>query len=46
MGLPGGGLLFIVNALMSIYPTSFGLASQSDAIRVSFLMYLCGGYYF
>ena len=27
-----------VNALMSIYPESFGLASQSDAIRVSFLM--------
>ena len=23
---------------MSIYPESFGLASQSDAIRVSFLM--------
>ena len=37
-GYAGGGLLFIVNALMSIYPTSFGLASQSDAIRVSFLM--------
>ena len=37
-GYAGGGLLFIVNALMSIYPSSFGLASQSDAIRVSFLM--------
>lgn len=37
-GYAGGGLLFIVNALMSIYPGSFGLASQSDAIRVSFLM--------
>ena len=37
-GYAGGGLLFIVNALMSIYPTSFGLASQSDAIRISFLM--------
>ena len=37
-GYAGGGLLFIVNALMSIYPESFGLASQSDAIRVSFLM--------
>ena len=37
-GYAGGGLLFLVNALMSIYPTSFGLASQSDAIRVSFLM--------
>ena len=37
-GYAGGGILFIVNALMSIYPESFGLASQSDAIRVSFLM--------
>jgi UMF1 family MFS transporter len=37
-GYAGGGLLFTVNALMSIYPASFGLASQSDAIRVSFLM--------
>ena len=37
-GYAGGGLLFIVNALMSIYPESFGLTSQSDAIRVSFLM--------
>ena len=37
-GYAGGGLLFIVNALMSMYPESFGLASQSDAIRVSFLM--------
>ena len=37
-GYAGGGLLFIVNALMSIYPESFGLASQSEAIRVSFLM--------
>ena len=37
-GYAGGGLLFVVNALMSIYPESFGLASQSDAIRVSFLM--------
>jgi UMF1 family MFS transporter len=37
-GYAGGGLLFIVNALMSIYPESFGLASQAEAIRVSFLM--------
>jgi len=36
-GYAGGGLLFLVNALMSIYPSSFGLASQSEAIRVSFL---------
>lgn len=37
-GYAGGGLLFIVNALMSLYPESFGLSSQSEAIRVSFLM--------
>ena len=37
-GYFGGGLLFIVNALMSINPSSFGLPSQAEAIRVSFLM--------
>ena len=37
-GYFGGGALFLLNALMSIYPSSFGLASQSEAIRVSFLM--------
>ena len=37
-GYAGGGLLFIVNALMSLYPESFGLSSQSEAIRISFLM--------
>ena len=37
-GYFGGGLLFIVNAFMSINPSSFGLASQAEAIRVSFLM--------
>jgi UMF1 family MFS transporter len=37
-GYFGGGALFFLNALMSIYPSSFGLASQAEAIRVSFLM--------
>jgi UMF1 family MFS transporter len=37
-GYFGGGALFLLNALMSIYPSSFGLASQAEAIRVSFLM--------
>ena len=37
-GYLGGGTLFLINAMMSIYPSSFGLASQSEAIRVSFLM--------
>ena len=36
-GYFGGGALFLLNALMSIYPSSFGLASQAEAIRVSFL---------
>jgi UMF1 family MFS transporter len=37
-GYFGGGLLFIVNAFMSINPSAFGLASQAEAIRVSFIM--------
>ena len=37
-GYFGGGALFLLNALMSIYPGSFGLASQAEAIRVSFIM--------
>ena len=37
-GYFGGGLLFIVNAFMSINPSAFGLTSQAEAIRVSFLM--------
>ena len=37
-GYFGGGALFLLNALMSIYPSSFGLASQAEAIRISFLM--------
>ena len=37
-GYFGGGLLFIVNAFMSINPSAFGLVSQAEAIRISFLM--------
>ena len=36
-GYFGGGLLFLVNALMSLYPEMFGLSSQADAIRWSFI---------
>ena len=36
-GYLGGGTLFLVNALMTLYPSSFGLESQADAIRWSFL---------
>ena len=36
-GYLGGGILFLINALMTLYPSSFGLESQSDAIRWSFL---------
>ena len=36
-GYFGGGLLFLVNALMSLYPEMFGLESQADAIRWSFI---------
>tara|TARA_B100001142_G_C14345993_1_gene659999 strand:- start:752 stop:1999 length:1248 start_codon:yes stop_codon:yes gene_type:complete len=36
-GYFGGGLLFLVNAMMSLYPEAFGLSSQADAIRWSFI---------
>jgi len=36
-GYFGGGLLFLINALMSLYPEMFGLESQADAIRWSFI---------
>ena len=36
-GYFGGGLLFLLNALMSLYPEMFGLESQADAIRWSFI---------
>ncbi len=37
LGYIGGGLLFLVNVLMYMYPHGFGFDSSSQAIRVSFL---------
>ena len=36
-GYFGGGFLFLINACMSLYPELFGLSSQADAIRWSFI---------
>tara|TARA_A100001015_G_C15016378_1_gene725729 strand:- start:1744 stop:2709 length:966 start_codon:yes stop_codon:yes gene_type:complete len=36
-GYFGGGFLFLINAIMSLYPEMFGLASQADAIKWSFI---------
>ena len=36
-GYFGGGLLFLINACMSLYPELFGLSSQAEAIRWSFI---------
>lgn len=38
LGYLGGGLLFTVNVLMTLYPDSFSLQSASEAVRLSFLM--------
>ena len=38
MGYLGGGLLFVLNTLTVLYPTSFGLTDQSQAVQVSFIM--------
>jgi MFS transporter, UMF1 family len=37
IGYIGGGLLFVVNVLMTLQPQLFGLASTGDAVRYSFL---------
>jgi UMF1 family MFS transporter len=37
LGYFGGGLLFAVNVLMTLYPAFFGLADASAAVRASFL---------
>ncbi len=37
MGYLGGGLLFLVNVLMTLNPHWFGLADATAAVRVSFL---------
>ncbi len=36
-GYFGGGFLFLINAIMSLNPELFGLSSQADAIRWSFI---------
>ena len=36
-GYFGGGFLFLINACMSLYPELFGLSSQAEAIRWSFI---------
>lgn len=37
LGYLGGGLLFLVNVLMTLYPQEFGLADAAEAVRFSFL---------
>lgn len=38
LGYVGGGLLFALNVFMTLQPEVFGLASASEAVRISFLM--------
>jgi UMF1 family MFS transporter len=37
LGYLGGGVLFAVNVLMTLYPSAFGLSGPGEAVRVSFL---------
>ncbi len=37
LGYIGGGLLFLVNVLMYLYPDFFGIGSRAMAVRISFL---------
>lgn len=37
LGYLGGGLLFLVNVLMTLYPAMFGLPDAATAVRVAFL---------
>jgi MFS transporter, UMF1 family len=37
MGYLGGGLLFLINVLMTLMPERFGLADAASAVRFSFL---------
>lgn len=37
IGYLGGGLLFLVNVLMTLYPESFGLKDATQAVQISFL---------
>ncbi|MEW5756555.1 MAG: MFS transporter [Pseudomonadota bacterium] len=36
-GYLGGGLLFMVNVLMTLFPSAFGLADAAQAVQVSFV---------
>lgn len=38
LGYIGGGLLFLVNVLMYLFPSFFGLADEVVAVKLSFLM--------
>lgn len=38
LGYIGGGLLFLVNVLMFLSPERFGIASQEQAVKISFVM--------
>jgi UMF1 family MFS transporter len=37
MGYLGGGLLFLLNVVMTLYPQSFGLPDAAAAVRLSFV---------
>lgn len=37
MGYLGGGLMFLINVLMTLYPESFGLQNNVEAVQASFL---------
>ena len=37
MGYLGGGLLFLINVLMTLMPEKFGLADAGEAVRYSFI---------
>ena len=37
MGYLGGGLLFVINILMTLYPEKFGLRDSTQAVQYSFL---------
>ena len=38
LGYIGGGLLFLLNVLMYLFPATFGLPDEITAVKVSFLM--------
>jgi len=37
LGYLGGGLLFALNVLLTLFPETFGLAGRAEAVRLSFL---------